>query len=138
MKNSKFFFALKSMDHKLSNDVFRMLIRFLVWILWYFQNSWKISEIAKHAIFWLFREFLRFFMNFEIITKSELKIVYAFQIRHLKAYGPYFSVLKKFWDVLCLFVTKTVIFWKLDFCEKSQKMHFFEKINFLKICLDDV
>ena len=34
IKNLKNFFEPKSMDHKLSNDVFGMLKRFLVWILW--------------------------------------------------------------------------------------------------------
>ena len=49
-KKSKFFIKLEGMDHKLSKDVFGMFIRFLVRILWEFQNSRKILEIAKKAI----------------------------------------------------------------------------------------
>ena len=33
-KKSRNFFELKSMDHKLSNDVFGMFVRFLVQVLW--------------------------------------------------------------------------------------------------------
>ena len=84
------------MDHKLSNGVFGMFIRFIVHILRKFQNFRKISKIAKNAIFWLFSQFLRFFKNFEISIKSDPNIVKKFQIRHLKAYGPYFWVPKKF------------------------------------------
>ena len=47
----------------------------------------------------------------------------------MKAFGPYFLILK-FFNFWCLFVTKTVIFWKMDFVEKSQKITFVSKNRF--------
>ena len=38
-----------------------------------------------------------------------------------------YEIFKNFW---CLFVTKTVIFWKMDFVEKSQKITFVGKNRF--------
>ena len=124
----------KNMDHKLSKDVFGMFIRFLVQFLWEFEIFWKYQKSPKIAIlgdFWYFQKISNSHKNW---TKNRINIPNT----SFESLWSIFLNSDKILNFWCLFVTKTVIFWKINFVEKSQKMHFFQKINFLKMCLNDV
>ena len=130
----KNFSESKNMDHKLSKDVFGMLIRFLVQVLWEFKNFLKYQKSLKMAIlsdFWYFKKFLN---SHKTWTKNRISIPNT----SFESLWSIFFDSEKFLNFWCLFVTKTVIFWKINFVKKSQKNHFFRKIDFLKMCFNDV
>jgi len=124
----------KNMDNKLSKDVFGMFIRFLVQILWEFQIFWKYQKSPKTAVLGDFWYFQKIWNSHKIWTKNRINIPNT----SFESLLSIFLKSKIFLNFWCLFVTQTVIFWKINFVKKSQKFDFFQKIDFLKMCLNDV